>query len=275
MSLPLSAANTALVLSVLDRLAAIGVRPVLVGGLVPPLLVDALAPDADPVLPPRTTSDCDVAFVTDGERTGYDECTAALRDLGFAQHQQFRWRHASGQIVDAMPVPSGIERGEPSAVAFARSFVHHDPARFFRGYELALARPVTIELSIEGGPPRSTAVACVTAMLAMKLQAFDDRPQERPRDAHDIAWMARHLDAELIADDLHACRDTRPDLVDEIIERLASDFRDAWSRGTNAYFTVAYGRRTVTDEDEDARRDAAVRAIVALIDTYRCRHASR
>jgi|JI10StandDraft_1071094.scaffolds.fasta_scaffold10242_2 hypothetical protein len=267
MRLPLSAANTALLLAVLDELSRHGGRPVLVGGLVPPLLVATLAPGALADLAPRTTNDCDVAFLTDASAASYDACRAAMLGMAFRPVHQFRWRHASGLLVDAMPVPTGVERGDASAVAFARAFLHDDPARFYRGYELALARPITAMIELDDGATRPVAIASITAMLAMKLQAFLDRPFDRQRDAQDVVWLARSLDPDVIGDDLVACRSARGDLVDEILARLEQHFADPWSRGISAYFEQAFRGRT--SFDEDARREGGAAAIGALLAAYR------
>lgn len=266
MRLPLSRANTTLLLSVLDELAERGGRPVLVGGLVPPLLAAALAPDELSDLAPRTTNDCDVAFLTDAGAASYEACRAAMLALRSPLHQ-FRWKHAGGLLVDAMPVPTGVERGDAPAVAFARAFLRDDPARFYRGYELALARPTTVMVELDDGTARPVAVAGVTAMLAMKLQAFLDRPFDRQRDAQDIVWLAHNLAPEAIGGDLVACRSARPELVAEVIARLEQHFVDPWSPGITAYFEQAFRGRT--SFDEDARREGGAAAIGSLLAAYR------
>ena len=113
----------------------------------------------------------------------------------------------------------------------------------------------------------SVAIASITAMLAMKLQAFLDRPFDRQRDAQDVVWLARSLDPDVIGDDLVACRSARGDLVDEILARLEQHFADPWSRGISAYFEQAFRGRT--SFDEDARREGGAAAIGALLAAYR------
>lgn len=267
MKLPLSSENVRLVVAILDRLIALGGRPVLVGGLVPPLLVETFAPHSECELAARATSDCDVAFATDGDAERHQACRAVMSELKFQPIQQFRWKHAGGLLVDAMPVHAGIESADERAVAFARTFVHRDPATFFRGYELALARPVSIALELDDGTSRDLAVAGVTPMLAMKLQAFTDRPQQRRKDARDVVWLARNLAPALIADDLHTCRALRADLVEEIVERLVNDFGDLWARGITAYFEEVYRGRT--SYDEEPRRASGANAIAQVVLAYR------
>ncbi len=267
MRLPLSPANTALLLTVLDELARLGGRPVLVGGLVPPLLVAALAPDDLADLAPRSTNDCDVAFLSDAGAASFEACCTAMLALRFTPVHQFRWKHAGGLLVDAMPVPAGVERGDAPAVAFARPFLRDDPARFYRGYELALARPVTVRVEVDDGTTRPVPVAGVTSMLAMKLQAFLDRPSDRQRDAQDVVWLARHLDPDVIGADLVACHPTRAELVAEVVARLEQHFVDPWGRGITAYFEQAFRGRT--SFDEEARREGGAAAIGSLLAAYR------
>lgn len=260
MRLPLATAGVDELLALLELLDAYGRRPVLVGGLVPPLLVAALAPGSEPEPDPRRTGDCDIAFAIDGDDQG--DLGQPLRELGFEHRGQFRWQHSRVRVkVDALPVHRGVEAGAPAAVAWSRRLQVDDPQRFFHGYELALAQPMTVELDHCAAPAR-VRIAGLAAMLAMKLQAWRDRRFDRTRDAADVVWLLRNLEPALVVDQLIAVRAERADLIDLVIERLAEDFCDPWGRGVTDCYKEQF---RLSETDEEARRDAAARPAAAVV----------
>lgn len=273
MRLPLDDDKVAALFELLDGLERLGLRSVLVGGLVPPLLLAALDPEGfDEERQSRRTADCDLALdlaVTDGEQRN-QEAEALLTRSGWSRRRarednQFRWTHACKLLLDVVPVPAGVESGDAAAVAFARrklDFVK-DPARFYRGYELAVMQP--IEISIEVAPTawRTLRIAGLPAFLAMKLQTWLDRGRTRKRDAYDVAWLLRFTPAEIAIAALAHAAQTRPDLVSEIRSRLREDFADEWDRGIRAYASEKYPYR---DEDlTEVHRGAAARAVQRVL----------
>lgn len=173
MKLPLSEAKTTALFQLLDRLEALELRAVLVGGLVPPLLLAALDPDGvDDHPQPRHTVDCDLVLalpVDDAERRSR-QIESVLADYGWVRsprHNQFRWTHATKLNVDLMPVPIGVESGDARAIALAGiNFPDQDPTRFYRGHELALADPIELVVEVVDRAPRSIAIAGLAALLA-------------------------------------------------------------------------------------------------------------
>jgi hypothetical protein len=260
MRLPLATAGVDELLALLALLEAQGRCPVLVGGLVPPLLVAALALGRDPEPEPRQTRDCDVAFAVDDDDP--DDLDQLMRELGFEHRVQFRWQHARTKLkLDAIPVHRGVERGDPLPVAWSRRLQLDDPRRFFHGYELALAQPLTVEVEHGGARPR-VRIAGLAAMLAMKLQAWRDRRFDRTRDAADVVWLLRNLKPSIVVDGLAAVVAERPTLTDQVIERLAADFCDPWGRGVTDYYKEQFGW---SETHEEARRAAAARAAAAVV----------
>jgi hypothetical protein len=232
--LPLLEPQSAQIVAVFEGLERLGKRPVLVGGLVPPLLLVALDPEGFHDFPPRSTADCDLAIdVAVGAPDDWPAVEALLLSLGFSRRgkkNQFCWGHPSGLMMDPMPVPTGIERGDPEAIAMVRHLVECDTQRFYRGYELALDSFEQIELEV-GPCVHALRIAGLVAMLAMKLQAWTDRRHQRKRDAQDIAWLLRQLDPQIVVRELRAARRVRADLVDEIVQRLWDEFSDPDHRG--------------------------------------------
>lgn len=274
MKLPLSAHSVLVLLDLLRRLDELGVRPVLVGGLVPPLLLEALDPDECADLPtPRHTGDCDVAIdVSVSEPNKWQTVEALLAELQLtrrSKQNQFRWEHACGLKLDLMPVPAGIERGDPAAIDFARTFIESDTSTFFRGYELALTQYQEIVVEREAGERQTLRIAGLAAMLAMKLQAWTDRPYERKKDAQDIGWMLRHLRTEIVVDQLLLARTSRAELVAEVIRRLEENFSNADEhRGISHYASQAHG---LDDRVTERHRNAVALAVTEVVASYRQR----
>ena len=238
MKLPLSDVQARQVVELFRALERRDKRPVLVGGLVPPLLLVAMDPDAYQDFEPRRTADCDMAIDIAVDVPGdWAAVEALLAEQGFAPRRganQFRWQHSSGLQIDPMPVPAGIERGDPGAIEFARRLVEREPREFYRGYELALVRFVEVEIAV-GDTKHPLRIAGLVALLAMKLQAWMDRRYERRRDAHDICWLLRELKPEIAAAEMRQTRALRSDLVDEVLRRLSKEFSEPDQQGLRHY----------------------------------------
>lgn len=240
MQLPLDPASNTALFRLLRGLDAMEYAYVLVGGLVPPLLRSALEPDTleDP-MENRRTSDCDLAI--DVAVSGFEKWARVqelLNEQGFTafpKRSQFAWRHACGLLLDPMPVAKGIEENLPEALKFARGLVGRDTGPFFRGYELALQRPVTLDVEADDENRYPLKVAGLASLLAMKLQAWCDRPDERKKDAQDIGWLLLHLSPQVVVRELRDVEGDWPELVAEVIQRLERHFADADARGVSHY----------------------------------------
>lgn len=190
--LELPAERNAILGKLLRKLDERGCPYVLVGGLVPTLLREVLDPEPlDEPSESRSTVDCDLALdVAVSAADEWQRMQGILRDEGFGRFEkesQFCWSHPCGLMIDPMPVPAGIERGEPAAVSFARTFVERDTSKFFRGYELALQRPLIVEITFDGSDSYPLRIAGLPAMLAMKLQAWTDRRATEGCPGHRMA----------------------------------------------------------------------------------------
>ena len=274
MRLPLDRARHAALFELLDELERLGAPAVLVGGLVPPLLLDHLDPDASLAAPePRRTADCDlVAHVSHGAPDAYD---AVLRFLEarWARDRlanQFRWVHVSGLRVDLIPVPAGIEAGDPAALAFAaRVSLNVDVAEFHHGQEYAIASALLVNVDDLGGGRRPIRVAGLVAMLALKLRAWTDSQRDRRRDAHDIVWLLRYVSTALAVDELVVARREQPTLVTGIVTALARDFADAWALGVRHYVAEAFPERyRLPDDEAESERLAAAYAVQRVLARY-------
>ncbi|HVV88844.1 MAG TPA: hypothetical protein VHE35_37640 [Kofleriaceae bacterium] len=268
------AARQAALFELIDRLRALELRVVLVGGLVPPLLIEALEPAVFPEdIRMRRTRDCDLAVEIAAGAAGHQQVgllDVLLGQLGYrrGRDNQFRWSHPSGLLLDLLPVPDGVERGDPDAVAIARTWVESDAPTFYRGYELALDEPVDVLVDQPEGAPHALRVAGLAPMLAMKLQAWIDR-EERRKDAHDVALLVRHIHPDRRGAELRRTAARDPSLVDQILDRLERDFTDAWHRGVLAYASEAFGWRD--DDETEADREAVASATRRAIDVARLR----
>jgi hypothetical protein len=272
MKLPLSNASTTVLLQLLRGLDELGCHSVLVGGLVPPLLFEALEPD--PLdQPPRNrgTTDCDVAI--DVAVTGFakwSEAQGLLTQLGLKKDpkrtNQFRWVHGCGLLIDPMPVPAGIERGDLVARTFALTVVEGDTSLFYRGYELALQQPMVVIIELEDGSQHSLRIAGLASLLVMKLQAWIDSLYAREKDAQDVGWLLRHLPAETVVRQLVAARALRAELIAEAVERLRSHFADPDARGVCHYTRQAY--RGIADDYTERHRNALTTAVNEILRLY-------
>jgi hypothetical protein len=271
MKLPLSNARTVILLQLLRELDELGCPSVLVGGLVPPLLFEALEPDPRDEPPHnRGTTDCDVAI--DVAVPGFDrwrEIEELLGSLGFTRNprkNEFCWVHGCGLLIDPMPVPTGIERGDAEAVAFARTFVGGSTSLFYRGYELALQQPMVVTIELEDGSPHSLRIAGLASLLVMKLQAWIDSHHVRMKDAQDIGWLLRHLAPETVVLQLAAARALRPELMIEVVERLRAHFAEPDALGVCHYTRQAYSR--ILDEYTERHRNALAAAVKEILRVY-------
>lgn len=277
MNLPITVLQLDALFALLDGLAALALDVVLVGGLVPPLLLEALEPDLFMEdVHGRQTKDCDLAVaitVGDNGRAQLDAIEALLAGLGWRRGRanQFRWEHGSRLPLDVLPVPDGIEAGATAAVALARTWVDSDVATFYRGYELALEDHVVIEIA-HGATTRTLQIAGLLPMLAMKLQAWDDRP-ERQRDAHDVALLLRFTSLDTAVAALRRGEARRPDLVREVLARLRQAFTGPWERGVLAYAAEAFRYRD--DDVTEPERNAVAFAVLRLLDAMTSRSADQ
>jgi hypothetical protein len=269
MRLPVPEEQGLQIVGLFRALEHLGKRPVLVGGLVPPLLLSAMDPDAFQDFEPRRTTDCDVAIDIAVDGSGdWEKVQESLAALGFSfrpEQNQFRWQHPSGLRIDPMPVPAGIERGDHAALALAARFVSRDTRAFYRGYELALARFVDVDLEL-GDSVHRLRIAGLGALLAMKLQAWTDRRHERRKDAHDICWLLRQMSTAVAAAELLETRRLRPDLIDEVLQRLEESFSDPDAPGQRDY---ASERGCFLEDVIERHCQEAARAVGDLL--RRCR----
>ena len=270
MKLQLPDASVRVLLELLLRLEELGGRPVLVGGLVPPLLRPTMDPENlySPPGSPRQTSDCDLAIdVAVASSDRWKDIERALVTLEFVKKpkkNQFRWEHRCGLGIDPMPVAAGIEREDPHAIAFARPFVEGDTATFFRGYELAIELFVEVTIDLDDETSHPLRIAGIAAMLSMKLQAWTDRRYERRKDAQDIGWLLRYSAPEIVARHLLDARSRRPELVEEIIDRLDRFFSAEEHGGTNDAVS-----RDLYEEIAERHRNAIAGAVQLLLKAYR------
>ncbi len=267
--LPLVAGDVAHLMDVIERMAGLGSSTVLVGGLVPPLLLEALDPDGfDEAPSPRETTDCDLAIgLVIGARTTIDDIHQSLLDGDWQpdpQRSQFAWRKG-GLKLDALPVPAGIEARDAAAVAAVARFETRAPEQFFRGYEFAMQAPVVIDVETPDGP-RPLRIAGLVAILAAKLQARLDRRFDRKRDAHDIGWLVRYMKTTLIVDALRRAASMRSDLVAFVQGQLERSFSDADADGCMDYAAEAHG---IVDEYNEPHREAVAMSIRVVLDAYR------
>ena len=273
MRLPLDRARHVALFELLDDLDRLSTRAVLVGGLVPPLLLERLDPDGFADAPEaRSTADCDLVLHVPlhGATAIYDDVQAALRARWSADPRvnQFRWNHHSGLRLDLIPVPVGIERADPAAIELASEWSPNiDVKAFYRAQEFAIATALDIEIVDSGGARRGLRIAGLVAMLAMKLQAWNDSYRQRRRDAHDVAWLLRYLPTAVAAAAMGEARARRPDLVEDVGTHLRRDFADEWGEGVRHYVAEAFpDRYRRADDEAEGDRRAAARAIRRFLD---------
>lgn len=287
MKLPLDRARHAALFELLAALADHGTPAVLVGGLVPPLLLEHLDPVGfDGAGPIRRTTDCDIIVSVSVEH-GLDQqrrveqiLTASFRPDRRAN--QFRWNHPSGLRLDLIPVPTGVESGDPGARRLAAQLLGDvDAEAFYAGHELAVAtaiavtvegpddsdRPIAVTVEGPDDSDRPIAITALAPLLVMKLRAWEDSYRGRARDAYDIAWLLRYLEPNIAIEGIREARSRRPDLVDHVIHKLDAEFSDPDHAGVMAYAAEAFGRLT-TDQTEP-HRNAVAAAVLRILDGLR------
>lgn len=279
MRLPLDRLRHAALLELLARFDELGCRAVLIGGLVPPLLLQYLDPDGFATAPAgRRTADCDLVLdlaIGDGLEVYRDvQEFLAARWTRDPRANQFRWNHHSGLRVDLIPVPAGIERQDLAAIGLAELWLPDiDVKAFYRGQEFAISTAIDLFVLDPSDVPFPLRIAGLAAMLTMKIQAWNDSYRGRKRDAHDVAWLLRYLDVEVAVRALRAARALRSDLVDHVVNHLRRDFSDEESAGVWHYVAEAFpDRHGGEDEYTEADRNAVASAVQRLLAALDGRH---
>jgi hypothetical protein len=203
----------------------------IVGGLVPPLLIDTARTDGDDLHP--GTNDLDVGLalaLLDDER--YAEISRRLRSEGFEPDTNEngnptvqRWRLGELKVkIDFLmpPVPAQdqavrVQNLEPDFGAVVTP-----------GLELAFDERVNIELdghTLKGERARRAVPVCgPAAFVVLKALAFGDRGE--PKDAYDLVYVIRHIPGRgaAIAERLHLHAQHHAEIVARALELLNRDF---------------------------------------------------
>jgi hypothetical protein len=234
----------------------------IVGGLVPPLLIDTTRPeDADDELHPGT-NDLDIGLalaLLDDER--YAEISRRLRSEGFRPDTNEngnptvqRWRLGELKVtVDFLMPPA-------PAQDLAMRVQNLEPdfgALVTPGLELAFDERVNIELdghTLTGERARRTVPVCgPAAFVVLKALAFGDRAE--PKDAYDLIYVIRHArgGGTAIAERLHLHAQLHTEIVARALGLLNRDFNTPDDIGPRraAAFTI-----TADTELDDAAADS-------------------
>jgi hypothetical protein len=203
----------------------------IVGGLVPPLLIDTARTDGDDLHP--GTNDLDVGLalaLLDDER--YAEISRRLRSEGFEPDTNEngnptvqRWRLGELKVkIDFLmpPVPAQdqamrVQNLEPDFGAVVTP-----------GLELAFDERVNIELdgrTLKGERAHRAVPVCgPAAFVVLKALAFGDRGE--PKDAYDLVYVIRHAAGRgtAIAERLHLHAQHHAAIVARALGLLHRDF---------------------------------------------------
>jgi hypothetical protein len=233
----------------------------IVGGLVPPLLIDTTRTDDDDDLHPGT-NDLDVGLalaLLDDEL--YAEISSRLRSEGFkpdtnenGNQTVQRWRLGELKVtVDFLipPAPAQdlavrVQNLEPDFGALVTP-----------GLELAFDERVNIELdghTLTGERARRTVPVCgPAAFVVLKALAFGDRGE--PKDAYDLIYVTRHISGcgTAIAERLRLHAQLHAEIVARALGLLHRDFASPEDIGPRRAAAFAI---TVDAELDDAAADA-------------------
>ena len=229
----------------------------IVGGLVPPLLIDTTRTDgADDEIHPGT-NDLDIGLalaLLDDER--YAEISSRLRSEGFepdtnTQGNQTvqRWRLGELKVtIDFLMPPASahdpalrVQNLEPDFGAVVTP-----------GLELAFDERVNIELdgyTLTGERARRTVPVCgPAAFVALKALALGHRGE--PKDAYDLVYVIRHTPGRgtAIAERLHLHTQHHAEIVASALGFLHRDFATPEHTGPRRTATFTVGADSELDE---------------------------
>jgi hypothetical protein len=204
----------------------------IVGGLVPPLLIDTTRTDDDDDLHPGT-NDLDVGLalaLLDDER--YAEISSRLRSEGFKPDTNKqgnptvqRWRLGDLKVtVDFLMPPTPAQEPALRVQNLEADF----GALVTPGLELAFDERVDIELdghTLTGEGVRRTVPVCgPAAFVVLKALAFGDRAE--PKDAYDLIYVIRHTPGRgtVIAERLRLHAQLHAEIVARALGLLNRDF---------------------------------------------------
>ncbi len=233
----------------------------IVGGLVPPLLIDTTRTDGDDDLHPGT-NDLDVGLalaLLDDER--YAEISHRLRGEGFkpdtnenGNQTVQRWRLGELKVaVDFLMPPAPAQDPAVRVQNLEPDF----GALVTPGLELAFDERVNIELdghTLTGERARRTVPVCgPAAFVALKALAFGDRAE--PKGAYDLVYVIRHTPGRgtVIAERLRLHAQLHTEIVVRALRLLNRDFNTPDNIGPRraAAFTI-----TADADLDDAAADA-------------------
>ena len=248
----------------------------IVGGLVPPLLIDtARTDDDDDDLHPGT-NDLDVALalaLLDDER--YAEISRRLRSEGFEADTNEsgnptvqRWRLGELKVTIDFLMPPAPHQDRTMRV---QNLEPDFGALVTPGLELAFDERVQIELdghTLAGERARRSVPVCgPAAFVVLKALAFGHRSE--PKDAYDLVYVIRHTAGRgaAIAERLQRHSERHADIVARALELLARDFETPETLGPRRAATFVIVEDAELEEaaaDAHGFVDDLLRAAAAL-----------
>jgi hypothetical protein len=233
----------------------------IVGGLVPPLLIDTTRTDDDDDLHPGT-NDLDVGLalaLLDDER--YAEISRRLRSEGFTPDTNEngnptvqRWRLPQLKVtIDFLMPPAPAQDPAVRVQNLEPDF----GAVVTPGLELAFDERVSIELdghTLTGERARRTVPVCgPAAFVVLKALAFGDRAE--PKDAYDLVYVIRYTPRRgiAIAERLRVHAQHHSEIVARALGFLNRDFNAPDDIGPRRAAAFAI---TADAELDDAAADA-------------------
>jgi hypothetical protein len=233
----------------------------IVGGLVPPLLIDTTRTDDDDDLHPGT-NDLDVGLalaLLDDER--YAEISRRLRSEGFkpdtnenGNQTVQRWRLGELKVtVDFLMPPAPAQ----DLAVRVQNLEPDFGALVTPGLELAFDERVNIELNghtLTGERARRSVPVCgPAAFVVLKALAFGDRAE--PKDAYDLIYVIRHTPGRgtVIAERLRLHAQLHAEIVARALGLLNRDFNTPDNIGPRRAAAFAI---TADAELDDAAADA-------------------
>jgi hypothetical protein len=232
----------------------------IVGGLVPPLLIDSARTDDDDLHPGTNDLDIGLALaLLDDER--YAEISRRLRSEGFEPDTNDsgnptvqRWRLGELKVMIDFLMPSAPEQDPALRV---QNLQPDFGALITPGLELAFDERVDIELdghTLAGERTRRKVPVCgPAAFVVLKALGFGDRAE--PKDAYDLVYVIRHTPGrgDAVAQRLQLHAESHAQIVARALGLLTRDFDGPDGLGPRraAAFTV-----TEDAELDDAAADA-------------------